>query len=478
MTHLQSTKKNYQKSKVLSFTKESLTTSFESYKPIFKVYRRDNSQTAKNYLQGLLICEKGQANMERMEEEVDHSEYRLYQHFISNSQWDYDALISKVAQDASTILSSHKEQTGLPTGYIIDESAHLKKGTESVGVSNQYAGVIGKVDNCQVGVYSSLVNDTRATIINERLFLPKVWITSKTKCDKAKIPTEYQEYQTKPALALSMIDQDLKRGVQFDWIGGDGLYGHNYELTTGLDQRGLFYVMDVHKDALIFLEDPLITIPKSTSNRGRKASKLKAMGNPLRLDQYLSRLSDKDWEEQKVRKTAKGWLKLKIHIKTGWIYKSGQTKAIKRTLVITKTVDKKPKIKYSISNGSADQYTPKEYAYFQCQRYWVERTFDDCKNELGMSDYQIRKWIGWHHHQSLVMLASLFLLKEKIENGQQYPLMSVRDARILMIVKIFGTTQEYRKRVQQMEERHKKRQKDIDRRYRYQELWEKEKLKS
>jgi len=87
-------------------------------------------------------------------------------------------------------------------------------------------------------------------------------------------------------------------------------------------------------------------------------------------------------------------------------------------LIITKTADKKSKIKYSFSNGRLDEYTHREYAYFQAQRYWVERTFDDCKNELGMSDYQIRNWVAWHHHQSLVMLASIFLLKEKLKELQ------------------------------------------------------------
>ena len=118
--------------------------SFEKFKHIFKVYRRDNSQTAKNYHQGLLICEKGHANMERMEEEIEHSEYRLYQHFISNSKWDYTILIDKIAEDTSLNLASHKQETGMAIGYIVYESAHLKKGKESVGVSKQYAGLWGK----------------------------------------------------------------------------------------------------------------------------------------------------------------------------------------------------------------------------------------------------------------------------------------------------------------------------------------------
>jgi SRSO17 transposase len=141
------------------------------YKSKFLSYRFDNTPVAMNYLKGLLSCPKGEANMERMEEQVPNSEYRAYQHFISNSKWDYEGLQMQVAQDASKLLNQQKKLNHLPVGYIVDESAHLKKGKKSVGVGRQYAGVIGKVDNSQVGVYASLVNSTSASIINERIFV-------------------------------------------------------------------------------------------------------------------------------------------------------------------------------------------------------------------------------------------------------------------------------------------------------------------
>ena len=134
--------------------------------------------------------------MERMEEEVEGSEYRRYQHFISNSAWGHTPVIRKVAQDSSAIFQEQWERRGTPTGYIVDESAHLKKGTASVGVSRQYAGVAGKVENCQVGVYASLCNDTSTTLINERLFLPECWGADAQRCERAGIPKEEREHQT------------------------------------------------------------------------------------------------------------------------------------------------------------------------------------------------------------------------------------------------------------------------------------------
>jgi SRSO17 transposase len=163
-----------------------------------------------------------------------------------------------------------------------------------------------------------------------------------------------------------MVDQQIRDGIIFDWVGGDGLYGHNRTLREGLDDRKLFYVLDVHKDEKIFTECPQFTIPDRTHKRGRPTKKPKPTIDSTRLDQYIKELRDDDWTvEKRIRKTHKGWKELKVHTK------------------------------YSFTNGILDQYSPSEYAYFQIQRYWVERTFDDAKNELGMSDYQVRKWNGW-----------------------------------------------------------------------------------
>ncbi len=404
--------------------------------------------------------------MERMEEEIEGSDYRRYQHFVSNSPWDHVPVIRQVAQEASVIFQEQRVRQGTPTGYLIDESAHLKKGKASVGVSRQYAGVVGKVDNCQVGVYASLCNDTQATLINERLFLPECWADEPERCQKADIPPDKRVHLTKPQQALAMIDENVAQGIQWDWIGGDGLYGHSYELTKGLDERGLFYVLDVHKDELIYTEKPDIVVPPRTHERGPTPTKLRAVRDPIRLDRYCQSLSTEEWESVKLRKSTKGWLRRKVHVATVWVWDGQEAEARRRTLVITKTLGRTPKTKYSVSNDTETDYTPQEYAYFQAQRYWVERCFDDAKNELGLSDYQVRKWTGWHHHHALVLMACLFLLKEKRLHAPESPLLSVRDVRLLIVARLFGTQDDVEQRIQQMESRHQKRQKDIERYYR------------
>ena len=338
----------------------------------------------------------------------------------------------------------------------------------SVGVSRQYAGVAGKVDNCQVGVYSSLVNEKYATIINERLFLPESWTKDYERCKKVGIPKTSIIPKTKPELALDMIKQDIERGIEFDWIGGDGLYGHNTELCKGLDCLGQFYVLDVHKDETVYLDKPSFSVPKKKSGRGRKPAKLKADKKAIRLDKSINQINPEEWSFEEIRDTTKGKLKLHVYKTRVWTWDNEEKTARKRTLIITKTTEKKSKVKYSLSNGTPDQYSHKEYAYFVSQRYWVERTFDNAKNELGMSDYQVRKWKSWHHHHSLIMLASLFIMKQEMENHPEVPLLSFRDARILVILQVFGTEKDVKRRLEQMHKRHKKRKYDIDFHYRKQ----------
>ena len=231
---------------------------------------------------------------------------------------------------------------------IFDESAHLKKGDKSVGVSRQYAGVIGKVDNCQVGVYASLVNTNLAGLVNERLFIPKSWIGNKPRCKKAGIPAEHISFKTKPQMVLEMIDEMINDDIEFDWVGGDGLYGHNTELRKGLDLRGVLFILDVHKDEKVFLSCPEFSISNKGGKRGRPSKKSKPNIESVRLDKYAAGL-ESEWSKPiKIRKTHKGWKKQKIHIKKIWVQEGENHEIKERTLIITQSINgEKKELKYS-----------------------------------------------------------------------------------------------------------------------------------
>lgn len=410
---------------------------------------------------GLLQCEKGHKNMERMVEKVNDSDYKRYIHFLSVSKWSASGVNSVTMKAVDSSLREQKIKSGLPTGFVFDETSHLKKGLKSVGVSRQYAGVVGKVDNCQVSVHASLSNGKFCSLVGSALFLPEVWAQDKERCNASGIPESDQKYQTKPELALKLVKLAIDSGVEFDFIAGDGLYGHNAELTRALDALDQFYVLDVHKDELIFLTEPTFSIPERKGDRGKIPTKIQPDMEPVQLQNYIKSLTDKEFSTEQIRKTAKGWKSSKVRTATVWHWDGKEEKARKRTLLITRS----EKIKYSLSNGDKEKYTNKEWAYFQCSRYWVERCFDDCKNELGMSGYQVTGWLAWQHHMALVMMASLYILTLKIENQDETPLLSVRDARLLAIAIAFATQKEVDICLEHIRIRHLQRQADIDRHY-------------
>jgi SRSO17 transposase len=434
---------------------------YSEYNSLFKVYRKSSTRVAVEYLTGLLHCEKGHENMERMVEKVTDSDYKRYIHFLSVSNWSSQDVNLVTLKGADRVLRGQKIKNGRPTGFIFDETSHLKKGDKSVGVTRQYAGVIGKVDNCQVSVHASLCNEKFCTLVGTELFLPQSWIDNKQRCQQAGIPISDQKYQTKPELALKLVKRAIEAGVEFDFIGGDGLYGHNAELTRALDKIEQFYILDVHKDETVFLSEPTFSIPERKGNKGRIPTILHPDIEPIQLQNYIKTLSVEDFSRERIRKTAKGWKYLKVHTVTVWHWDGKEEKAQKRTLIITQS----EKTKYSLSNGDKEKYINNEWAYFQCSRYWVERCFDDCKNELGMSGYQVTGWLAWHHHIALVMMASYYILKLKLQQQEEMPLLSVRDARLLIIATEFATQKEIDLCLKHINIRHRQRQADIDRYY-------------
>ena len=243
-------------------------------------------------------------------------------------------------------------------------------------------------------------------------------------------------------------------------------------MCDGLDELEQFFVMDVHKDEKIFLQEPSFEVPEAKAGAGRKPKKLKANIDSVRLDKFQEELPKDDWNLEDIRDTVKGRLRLLVYKKNIWTWDGESTKAKKRVLILTKTTDSKPKVRYSISNGDIEAYSLREFAYFVSQRYWVERSFDNAKNELGMSDYQIRKWQSWHTHHAIVMMASLLITTKLIEGKDQIPLLSFKDARILIVTQICTTQIEMDKKIKQMQKRHKKRKADIDWNYTKQKMKE------
>jgi len=430
-----------------------------SVKDCFKTSNSNQNKKAEKYMFGLFQCDY--SNMERMSEVVSGTNYNQIQHFISESPWNANKLMKLVASKVSKLFS-----TFAIVYLIIDESSHLKKGNKSVGVARQYSGRVGKTDNCQVAVYGALSAETQYCLIDAKLYLPKDWTEDKERCKAAGIPDSLCEFKTKLELALDMVKEQKSRNIRFDWVLGDGFYGHGSGFRAGVNELGIKYMLDIHSTDSFYLESPTLAVPKKNGVQGRTPTLLRANKNSIKACDYMEGLCEDDWKHYSLRDTAKGALEADIHVKEIFTWDESSDVIMKELLVIrrTKKEDKKKneevyEYKYSFSNVEYDKYSWLQLGQVQAQRYFVERGLQDAKKEVGMSEYQVRGWLAWHHHIALVMLGLLFVLQEKMEFKTDWPLLTAADVRQIIVEKYARNKDIY----DIIRRRHKRRDADIKR---------------
>jgi len=416
---------------------------------MFRCHRRDNMHTAYRYLCGLIQSERG--NMERMEEVVDAAEYEALQQFISASPWSASAVFDRVALEADALLGGSGE-----TALIIDESGFAKKGRSSVGVARQWNGRLGKVDNSQVAVFGALAAGARVVPIDVKLFLPEEWCNDPARCKSAGVPQDAREYRTKPQLALEIVQHQRRSGVRFDYVSADGLYGNSGVFCRALDDSGEVFLMHVHSDQRVWVEDPRPVVPARRSPLGRAPSNLQAQRKPLRVEALARGLAPDEWQRVVVRATSTGPLLVDIHRRQVWVWDGDEEKARVWQLLIRRDCTAAAEIKYCLTNAAAKTPTV-TLSRMEAQRFWIERAFEDGKSEVSMADYQIRGWLAWHHHMALVLMAMLFMTRYRMVMSTTVPLLSCHDIRCLLchfLPRGNATTEEI---LDQLEHRHRKR---------------------
>jgi SRSO17 transposase len=395
-------------------------------------------------------------NMERMEEHVVGADDQALQYMLTESYWDSKAVMNQVAQEANRLLG------GDESCLLLDESGFEKKGEHSVGVARQWNGRLGKVDNCQVGVFAALGRGSRATLIDFRLYLPERWSKEEQRCEKSGIPESCRHFKIKSELALEMVRHQRQQGIQFAWVGGDGGYGKEPAFLRELTNMDEIFVVDVHKDQLIYLDDPQPVIPQRKNNqRGRKTSRYQAQTKPVRVDNWKETQPEEAWQRHKLRDSTKGELIVEILHQRVWLWDKNEPNAHHWHLLVRRELNSLETCKYTLSNAPAETSTH-QLAQMQGQRFWIERAFEDGKSESGMADYQARKWQSWHHHMALVSMAMLFMVEERERHQEEVPLLSCNDIETLLRTFLPRRDVDPDEVVRQMEERHRKRQKSID----------------
>jgi len=372
-------------------------------------------------MKGQLLLES-RRNMSQMSVKVVEKDNQALSHFISNSPWKDEPLVEAVAKDAVNLLC----QDGVHGALILDESGIPKQGEKSVGVARQYCGSLGKVDNCQVGVFLAYSTPTKSTLIDRRLYLPSEWTDNPDRCKDAGIPEEFQEFKTKAEQGFEMILEAKKRKLPSKFVGMDAHYGEQPWLLSKLEGEEIVYMADIPCNTRVYLEYPEIGIPKRKGNRGRKPTKRKVLkGQPVEVRELLS--SNKfTWQTIKIRDTQRGELWIKFSALRVWRIENELPCSKAVWLLVRQELDGSD-VKFSFSN--AKKSTPiKILAEWQSRRYFVERALEDAKGLAGLDEYQVTGWRGWHHHTAIVLLAMLFLLELKLSLTPNAPMFTLHDA--------------------------------------------------
>ena len=351
--------------------------------------------------------------------EVNEVDHQALQHLLTEGIVDWAGFADQLALEANAFLG------GPESVLIFDESAFAKKGEASAGVSRQWNGRLGKVDNCQVGVFAALCQGASASLIDARLYLPEDWANDPERCERAAIPESFQCCQSKTTLALGMLEDAIRRDVQFGYVGIDGGYGKEPAFLRGVEGLGCQFVADVHCDQTIYLEDPKPKVP-AWKGRGKRPARLKAQCDQVRVDTWAAAQPTEAWQRLTLRDGEKGDLTAEYLHTRVWVWDGVEEQAQRWHLLVRREVGAREVSHYCLSN--APIHTPlDQLARVQAQRYFIEHSFREAKTECGMADYQVRRWDAWHHHMALVMLATLFLAKQKIQGRQQWPMLSFSD---------------------------------------------------
>jgi SRSO17 transposase len=341
---------------------------------------------------------------------------RAMQRFVSDAPWDDKKMISKYR-------SLVNEDLGSPDGALIfDESGFVKKGQDSIGVARQYCGTIGKVDNCQVGVFAAYVSEHGYSLIEKQLFIPEKWFADdyRARRKKCKLP-ENTVFRTKPQLAVQMLAGLVEENVlPFKYVLADSLYGTSPEFIEAAEALpGKTYFVQIPKDIQCWLKRPM-TITKKYLWGGKPRTKTQLVdpsSKPITVDELAGNINDYFWYRRKVSEGTKGPIVYEYTRRQIILSAAGLPQKTV-WLLIRRTLDEKPTYSFFISNASASTRL-KTLIWLSGLRWAIEQCFEETKSELGMDHYEVRKFTGWHHHMLTCMLAHFFLWHLKIRLGKK-----------------------------------------------------------
>jgi SRSO17 transposase len=352
-------------------------------------------------------------SIEPMALQVEGGNVRAMQRLVSEALWDEEAML----QTYHRLLQ--EEMGELDGVLLLDETGFAKKGQDSVGVARQYCGSLGKVENCQVGVFAAYASRQGYALVDKRLFLPEAWFTDayqerRTKC---KMPAEVS-WQSKPQLAAAMVRSLHAAGVlSFKYIVADCLYGNSPDFWEACEACiGTTAFVATPAETRCWLQ-PLATATHTYTYKGKPRTKRVAVTDtpPSTVAELARAIPATFWYRRTVAEGTKGPITDEFARKRIMLSKEGHpTTAV--WLLIKRTLGAHPQYWYYLSNAPLSAPL-RLFVWLSGVRWAIEQCFEETKTELGMDHYEVRKYPGWHHHMLTCMLAHFFLwhLQSRLE---------------------------------------------------------------
>ena len=378
-----------------------LTRFLHRYLPLF--YRDEQRGHASAFLRGLLSG-LPRKSVEPIARQAGIPRKNL-QMFVGQGAWDDEAVASEMRRHIA-------EELAEPDGVIvIDPSSFPKKGEESCGVGRQWCGRLGKVDNCQLGVFLAYVSSRGHAPLDRRLYLPKDWADDPARREEGHVPEDVG-YQKTWEIAADLLKRSGD-AVPHGWVAGDDEFGRASEFRGLLRRRGERYVLDVPCNTTIRDLDEARP-QRKPGGRGRKPEV------PFRrADRWVADLAADRWTRLTIRDGQKGPVEVEA-VMARVVAKEGRRIGPQEKLVVIRSLDAVPEVTYSLSNAAVSVPLA-EVVGVRAKRHRVERVFQEAKGEVGLAHYEVRSWVGWHHHITLSFLALWFLILERGRMGGENP---------------------------------------------------------
>lgn len=359
---------------------------FSHFAHLFK--RSESRSCARDYIRGLLADVK-RKNCWQVAEAMGFDDPQAMQRLLYEAQWDNRVVRRKLREVTVTELGYQ------PGVGVIDESGFVKKGEQSVGVQRQWCGRLGKVENCQVAVFLGYVTPFGSAFLDSELYLPRSWCDDVERRQVACVPPDVQ-FQTKPELALAMLEQVWSEGIPMRWVVGDAVYGNSPALRNAIAKSDRCYVMGIPGTNTIY---PL------------------GEADAIAVQDLAQQLPDTAWERMAFGLGEKGlhfydWAAVRVVAPTDEIEE--------QWLLIRRSVRGNPECKYSLSNAPAG--TPlAELAAVALSRHPIEQLLKEAKGEAGLADYEVRHWHSWYRHITLSLVAHTWLSLIRHEQREKKP---------------------------------------------------------